>query len=386
MRPILLNAAHFDIISQLRATIRSSPVRWVFRHVKGHAKGPFLSRWEKLNVAADALCKQFWERAPILLDQRIHVDEWAVWVGEHKVCSAFSSTVSRWRQCQSASRYWERRAGVRATELVDWEATAGAMRLLPRHRQVWISKQGSGMCASSMRMWAQGQRATAMCPRCPLDEDSEHVLCCRGVGTEDLWQRHMTSLGQWLRDADTAPAVAADLIAGLTQWRVLSPGQKARQAELRASDSLPPISHRRRYMRDQYLIGWRAALEGRLAVDWRMAQARFWLRHGCLKSVHRWASSLVLRLLQISWDFWDHRNHILHGTEVSLADFEMDSRIQVLHSQGISGVPPHCHSLFRIPLQHLLRHPRPFKMDWLTVVETGRAALLRLHPPPAVVR
>jgi hypothetical protein len=251
------------------------------------------------------------------------------------------------------------------------------MHVLPRHRQVWVSKQVSGMCATSTRMWEQGLRASAMCPRCPLDEDSEHVLCCRGVGTDERWRGHMRALRQWMVEADTDPCITVDLIQGLAQWRVLSPGLRARQAELRARDSLPLVSFRRRYMRSQFLVGWRAVMEGRLAVDWRLAQARYWLRHGCVKSVQRWATALVLRLLAISWDFWDHRNHVLYGTEVSLADFILDSHIQMYYALGPAMAPPHCRQLFSIPLPRLLRLPRPFKWDWLTSVRIGRAAQLR---------
>jgi hypothetical protein len=118
-------------------------------------------------------------------------------------------------------------------------------------------------------------------------------------------------------------------------------------------------------------------MEGRLAVDWRLAQARYWLRHGCMKSVRRWATALVLRLLAISWDFWDHRNHVLYGMDVSLADFILDSHIQMYYTLGPAMAPPHCRQLFAIPLPRLLRSPWPFKWDWLNSVQIGRAAQLR---------
>jgi hypothetical protein len=56
-RAVSLWSAHFNIIAQVCQAIRKSPLRWSFQHVKGHVDGPFLTRWERLNVVADGACK-----------------------------------------------------------------------------------------------------------------------------------------------------------------------------------------------------------------------------------------------------------------------------------------------------------------------------------------
>jgi hypothetical protein len=161
MLPAVLKSAHFDIVSALRALVRRSPIRWSFRHVKGHTAQGHRSSWERLNVEADATCKRYWHRRVAtggLLDQGVAENEWAVWLGDGKVCSAFQLSATQWLQCQSASRYWDGRMGSEASALVDWDVTGRAMRGLPRPRQVWIAKQSSGMCATGSRMFAQGRR------------------------------------------------------------------------------------------------------------------------------------------------------------------------------------------------------------------------------------
>jgi hypothetical protein len=372
---VSLKAAQYDLIAALRASIRASTIQWSFRHVKGHVQGPHLSHWERLNHVADAACKRFWaERHSMALwDQEVVESEWSVWVGETKVCSRFTATVAQWLQCCSASRYWDRRMGSRASQLVDWEATGRAVRSLPRARQVWLAKQSSGMCATGVRMCAQGLRPSACCPRCELDEDSEHVLCCQGVGMDTRWQGHMSTLHAWLQGEDTDPYIISDLMAGLTQWRSYSAAQRKLHSVLRTGNELPQLPLRREYMRHQHFIGWRALMEGRLAASWGRAQQQYWLRHGSLKSVRRWAAALITRLLLISWDFWDHRNHILHGSEDSLAEYMLNSRISAVYSAGPGSLPAYCHSPFTGSLQTLLRHPLPFKRDWLWTVESVRA-------------
>jgi hypothetical protein len=62
---------------------------------------------------------------------------------------------------------------------------------------------------------------------------------------------------------------------------------------------------------------------------------------------------------------------------MSLADFILDSRIQMYYALSPAMSPPHCRLLFSIPLLRLLRSQRPFNWDWLTLVHVGRAAQLR---------
>jgi hypothetical protein len=190
----------------------------------------------------------------------------------------------------------------------------------------------------------------------------------------------MQSLRRWLEAEDTDPAIVSALLVGLAQWRALSSGERKLQACLRKGNELPRSRARQRYVRQQHLIGWWALLEGRLAIGWRQAQERFWLSHGRVKNVRRWATMLVRRLLLISWDFWDHRNHVLHGTEMSLAVQAVDLRIQALYSAGPQSVPVYCRSLFRPSLLSLYRRPLSFKMDWLITIETALAARQRLQP------
>jgi hypothetical protein len=381
--PVVLRSAHFDVVSALRDAIRRSPVKWSFQHVKGHTVGPQRTRWERLNGVADEACKQFWhQQASVdgLLDQTVAGDEWAVWLGERKVCSSLVATITQWVQCRSASQYWDGRMGSNAAGQVDWALTGQVMRSLPQSRQVWLAKQSSGMCATGTRMFSQGQRERPMCPRCPLDEDSEHILCCRGIGTLERWVGHMQSLRGWMESEDTDPEIVLALLGGLAQWRALLPGERKLHALLRKGNLMPGSADQRRYVRQQHLIGWRAVLEGRLATGWGWAQERYWLRHGRVKNVYRWATALVHRLLLISWDFWDHRNQILHGTEMSLAVQSVDLRIRALYLAGPQSVPTYCRGLFRLSLFSLLRRPLSYKMDWLTSVETGRAARWRLSP------
>jgi hypothetical protein len=377
--PVNPHSAHFDIVSILRSTIRRSKVRWSFEHVKGHSKGPNLSRLQRLNVTADQECKRFWQQSfpHYLLDQAVHEKEWSVRIGERKICSRLVPSLVTSIQDRSAAQYWRRRAGPRATLLVDWDATAAAVKSLPRSRQIWLAKQSSGMCATGRRMHAWGKRSSAQCPRCSEEEDSEHVLCCQGVGTDARWAQHMESLRRWMEQEESAPQLIDDLVEGLQQWRGLSSVQRSLHNTLRKTDSLPGINSSSQKC-NQHYIGWRAALEGRLARDWGIVQQRFWITHGILKSVRRWKAALIHRLLQIAWDLWTHRNFVLHQSEEALSEYIVDLRLGELFHLPRDQVPQYLHSLLRGSLASLRRHPLPYKMDWLSCMEAGVAMLQQL--------
>jgi hypothetical protein len=191
-----------------------------------------------------------------------------MWIGERKVTLQSADTITRWRQSCSASQYWTRQSRARAAELTDWETVEWAFSVLPRHRQVWVSKQVSGMCSASTRMWAQGLRASVMCPRCPLDEDSEHVLCCRRVGTDEQWWGHMQSLQRRMVEADMDPSITVDLIHRLVQWRLLSPGLRISGRTLGERFSTSGVFPSEVHAKP--VFGWRAVMESRLAVDWQL--------------------------------------------------------------------------------------------------------------------
>ena len=66
---------HFDLVTKLHHLIKRSPLQWNFRHVTGHqdTKRPHkqLNIWERMNIKADELAKQYlWET----LAQGLYID------------------------------------------------------------------------------------------------------------------------------------------------------------------------------------------------------------------------------------------------------------------------------------------------------------------------
>jgi len=150
----------------------------------------------------------------------------------------------------------------------------------------------------------------------------------------------------------------ADLIEGLQAWRSGVPSTGATAA-----------------FQAQSLLGWDVALDGWLAVDWRLQQEDFWATWRRKKSSKRWITELIKKLWEVAWDMWEHRNGILHSSTPSsdeILDSHINTKITLLHTASLCDLPRDAFTLFQTPLSKLLCHPRHYKEKWLASVEAAK--------------
>ena len=93
------------------------------------------------------------------------------------------------------------------------------------------------------------------------------------------------------------------------------------------------------------------------------------------KSSRRWASALIRKLWEVSWDQWDHRNEILknsddaerlHGME------EIDAEIRREMARGPGNLQQRHRYHFDIELERLLEKPPENRRAWLENVRAAR--------------
>jgi hypothetical protein len=94
---------------------------------------------------------------------------------------------------------------------------------------------------------------------------------------------------------------------------------------------------------------------------------------GSRRSGLRWLTALIQKLWDIAWDTWDHRNRVLHDTELSVArDIEIQQITEQFHL-GRSGLPNEVKALFRGGLTRLLQQQPAYQTAWLIRVQAARA-------------
>ena len=141
--------SQFDLLSAIRAAIKSSPITWKFRHIKGHQDEEVdatLDRWAILNIQMDSLAKMYWMEK---FDQTpqpnplIAGEYWPVFIQGRKIYSSLRTSLYKAMiYQQKMASHWEKKNRFTREQCmrINWDACAGAMRHLKISRRNWIVK------------------------------------------------------------------------------------------------------------------------------------------------------------------------------------------------------------------------------------------------------
>ncbi len=84
---------HHDLIHEIRQKIVASPLKWKYRHVRGHQDKhisyQFLDMWGQLNVEMDSLAKVYWNETSSSVRPFFPPSTfgWTLWTGSRKLAS-----------------------------------------------------------------------------------------------------------------------------------------------------------------------------------------------------------------------------------------------------------------------------------------------------------
>jgi hypothetical protein len=352
--------------------IAASPVSWTTRHVLGHQDDDpnvELDWWARRNIEMDNLAKVFWmehsHSAPVFYP--ISDEGFQVRLGNRKLSSHEPSTffdhihgktILNWHA--SHNRFpacYARR--------IDWDVCAAALKRLPMGRRRWVSKHTSGICGVGNMLVKWKEAPTSACPRCGEHENARHVWTCQEPAVFFVWALLMSAFSKWLESVHTAKDVIFWIIQRLTEWRSSEPFSTA-QSDM-------PGLLQAIHAQDQ--IGWLAFLEGCIAVEWAGVQDAHFLWLGRRNTGKRWATSLVVKLLEVAWDLWDHRNQVKKHVETAQDIARRDAIMLAVRSEyafGRSGLPRRDWRLFKRPLISLLASSLHYMDAWLLRVHTAR--------------
>jgi hypothetical protein len=365
----------FDIIGGIRQTMRGCSISWKSRHVKGHQDDnvdAILDNWAILNIEMDQKAKAHWQlthAATRPRQERIFGEPWALWIGNRKICTDIRSAIVDHLHGNAAMSYWDskNRFGAGTSALIDWRSTEKAMKAVSPTRQRWVTKHVSGFCGSRKMLHRWKKCADAICPRCESVEDAQHVWKCQGRGANDVWEKSIEQLREWLMREKTLPIMTAMICDGLSAWRY----DKEQSARTPADFGLHDAAA------NQDGVGWQALLEGTPATGWRDVQERYLQFIGSRRSGERWLSAVIQKLWDVAWDQWNHRNGILHDKDNSVIRSLQEEQIRKQFAQGWTTVTRDAKTLFRDGLDKTLELSAELQAGWLIRVEAARSRFLR---------
>jgi hypothetical protein len=169
----------------------------------------------------------------------------------------------------------------------------------------------------------------------------------------------MTSFSKWLESVHTATDVIYWIIQRLTEWRSSAPFSPIQT-------DLPNLLEA---IEAQDRIGWLAFFEGCIAVEWAGVQDVHFLWLGRRNTGKRWATSLVVKLWEVTWDLWDHRNQIKSNTTAAQDLAHRDAIMLAISSEyafGRSGLPRGDWRLFKRPIFSTLKSSGAYTCPYCT--------------------
>jgi hypothetical protein len=232
-----------------------------------------------------------------------------------------------------------------------------AMAKLKPSRRRWITKHASENCGVGKTLVEWKQQTDALCPRCDEEEDTTHVLRCQGTGACAVWNKSMLDLTSYLSKSHTMPAIQHAIITCLQRWR---------KGEPLCLDGLD-LGVQQTVI-NQNLIGWKNLLEGLPSKGWYNLQAGYYSEEGEDRSTTKWMTGLLLKLNNLGYNQWDHRNEVKHNTvqpRHKLMEAKLDWEITQLLLQGRGSLPAHHRHHFRHSLTTLLAKPLDYRQAWL---------------------
>jgi hypothetical protein len=361
------NVPQFDLIMAIRTIIAQTNWKWNWIHVKGHQDAvnelSQLDRWSKWNVQMDTLAKQEWTSARHkYIDPDIFGEPWRVEVGGKKITSNMRGQLREACNMPSAMNYWDGklRFGSRTSADIDWDALGTAMAGIPLNRRHWRSKTTTGFCATGRMMYRRKEHETDECPRCGAPENVEHIWKCE-KDTQELWNKAMQGVREWLVSYRTHPELARSIIQGIQSWR--------NNTSTGAESSIPWV---RDIVNKQNECGWRNFFEGMILKDWQQVMNRQLTRVRSRKSSKRWVVALIRKMWQVAWDLWEHRNGYLHDREESFLSTQTNNGIKHQFELGCRNLDKATQVLFHGGLQTTIQKPLEVRQQWLKRVQVAR--------------
>ena len=142
-------------------------------------------------------------------------------------------------------------------------------------------------------------------------------------------------------------------------------------------DILPPRA--RLALQNQDRIGWFPLLMGFVSRSWLPIQQDYLDRHHSKTNARQWATQLIKKLMQISWDMWADKNDAKHNDRPSVmvrCDHFLNSEIDEILAEEPPYLLPADKHLLQIPVTTLHAYTTTFKELWLKSVCGARDTFL----------
>jgi hypothetical protein len=299
--PVAYSMPEYDLISAIQHIKSISNIKFHIQHVQGHQDrhpSTVLDDWARLNIRMDTNAKEQWGQH-INDGTKLLGEPWQLFYNLHQIAKDMKEQIRFAGTIKQIKAYWAKR-NPKQFDHVNTQTVSQTMKELPTQRQRWLTKHVTGICGVKQKLYKWKMANSPNCPRCGIEETSQHVWECRGMDADVQWAKSLTELSTFMTDIQTCPETQQSIINGLNRWRNKEPGPNHENHIIQIA------------IQQQFELGWYSLIEGRMANAWSDAQASYLTTIASRRSSRRWTIEIAKKLIGIAWDLWTHRNGIEH--------------------------------------------------------------------------
>ena len=346
-----------------------------YSHVKAHQDDTIafhrLSFPAQLNCRMDAAAKQaIIDLIDVVLQQEVFpLESVAVFVGKEKMTSSTSGVLRFWAYRRLAKQAFHSLNILFADQFeeVDWPSVYDGLHDVPRMFEIWACKQVMDEAPTNLAQHKYKPDHDPKCPSCGVcNETCAHVLHWEEAGRVDSLQRSILLLEQWLIDHQTDRGLRQIIIEyargrGGTTLLEITRSMDARYSRLAAS---------------QEVIGWRRFMEGMISKEMIKIQEQFYDIQGGRLRPKVWASTLVIKLLEVTHGQWLYRNVHVHdsltGIVATTRKEKLQKEIEDQIELGGNGLAEEDRWMLEINLEDLESTSGETQEYWLLAILAAR--------------
>jgi hypothetical protein len=122
-------------------------------------------------------------------------------------------------------------------------------------------------------------------------------------------------------------------------------------------------------------LGWYNFLMGQVSLQWKAVQQRYFEWLGCRNTGKKWATALIQKVWEVSWDMWDHRNNVRLNT-FTPAKRRQTIALNLLvtneYERGTEGLQIKDQHWLSKPEAHILNYDYHRKEQWAESIYLAR--------------
>ena len=315
----------YDLLYHIQKEIRQSPIDWEFKWVRGHQdrkkKKKDLDIWAQTNIEADKDAKRYWQYVnrhgvPTIEYSKDDCGLWKVCIDGKVITKNIPKRIYNHYWIKRAKKYWKRRFNLTSQQIndIDWSIFKRAQMASTQAKRIWRSKHMQNIGPTANNMYRRKHRDNNICPQCDQIEDYLHILCCQGPGTQDVIDRDLEDIHEWMEKLSTTSfRQAIELLICAAR------DNKVPDFEDIIDDDIKAAALK------QWNLGPQLILWGLWVKDWVPIQAK--TLEGTRKCPRVWISKLVNEIWKITEDMWKLRNEAEHKDEKSRVNKERNEKI-----------------------------------------------------------